>query len=163
MQHWIEGWRAPAIVCVIAAICALAGVFTLPPLDRDESRFAQATAQMLETGDFVRIEFQDEPRHKKPVGVHWLQVASVRALGDPGAREAWADLERVQLDEIPRQPALHEDDPPVGQARNPVTPRRQGLDAHLDSGLSGRPTQATPSRRHGGRTAGSAAARTAPA
>ena len=36
MQHWIEGWRAPAIVCVIAAICALAGVFTLPPLDRDE-------------------------------------------------------------------------------------------------------------------------------
>lgn len=89
MQHWIEGWRAPAIVCVIAAFCALAGVFTLPPLDRDESRFAQATAQMLETGDFVRIEFQDEPRHKKPVGIHWLQAAVVAVISDTEARDIW--------------------------------------------------------------------------
>lgn len=89
MQHWIQGWRAPAIVCVIAAICALAGVFTLPPLDRDESRFAQATTQMLETGDFVRIEFQDEPRHKKPVGIHWLQAAVVAVISDTEARDIW--------------------------------------------------------------------------
>jgi len=33
------------------------GVFSLPPLDRDESRFAQASKQMLETGDLIDIRF----------------------------------------------------------------------------------------------------------
>jgi 4-amino-4-deoxy-L-arabinose transferase-like glycosyltransferase len=36
-------------------------LFGLPPLDRDESRFAQATAQMIETGDYVNINFQGTP------------------------------------------------------------------------------------------------------
>jgi 4-amino-4-deoxy-L-arabinose transferase-like glycosyltransferase len=49
------------------------GQFTLQPMDRDEPRFAQASKQMLETGDFVDIRFQDEARHKKPVGIYWLQ------------------------------------------------------------------------------------------
>ena len=53
------------------------GMLAVPPLDRDESRFAQATAQMLESGDFTVIRFQEEPRFKKPVGIHWLQAASV--------------------------------------------------------------------------------------
>lgn len=79
-----------AIIAAFALINALAGVFSLPPLDRDESRFAQATAQMLETGDFVSIRFQDEERNKKPVGIHWLQAASVDAFSSVEAREIWA-------------------------------------------------------------------------
>jgi 4-amino-4-deoxy-L-arabinose transferase-like glycosyltransferase len=78
-----------AFLAVIAALFALTG-YGLPPLDRDESRFAQATLQMLETGDYVRINFQDEPRHKKPVGIHWLQAASVSTLSSAEAREIWA-------------------------------------------------------------------------
>jgi 4-amino-4-deoxy-L-arabinose transferase-like glycosyltransferase len=31
------------------------GLAAIPPLDRDEARFAQATRQMLETGDFICI------------------------------------------------------------------------------------------------------------
>jgi hypothetical protein len=31
------------------------GLASIPPVDRDEARFAQATRQMLETGDFIRI------------------------------------------------------------------------------------------------------------
>src|SRR5690606_39111304 len=53
-------------------------------------RFAQATAQMLETDDYVVIRFQDEPRFKKPVGIHWMQAASVSLLSDEAAREIWA-------------------------------------------------------------------------
>jgi 4-amino-4-deoxy-L-arabinose transferase-like glycosyltransferase len=71
-------------------IAGLPGLFLVPPLDRDESRFAQATAQMLETGDFVVINFQDQPRFKKPVGIHWLQAASVSLLSAAEAREIWA-------------------------------------------------------------------------
>jgi 4-amino-4-deoxy-L-arabinose transferase-like glycosyltransferase len=49
----------------------------LPPLDRDESRYAQATSQMLESGDYVDIRYQDEPRWKKPVGIYWMQAVAV--------------------------------------------------------------------------------------
>jgi 4-amino-4-deoxy-L-arabinose transferase-like glycosyltransferase len=62
----------------------------LPPLDRDESRFAEATAQMLETGDFINIRFQDVARDKKPVGIHWLQAVSVRLLSSVERRDIWA-------------------------------------------------------------------------
>jgi 4-amino-4-deoxy-L-arabinose transferase-like glycosyltransferase len=77
------------VLAAVAAAFALLG-YGLPPLDRDESRFAQATVQMLETGDFVDIRFQDEARHNKPVGIYWLQAAAVSVLSDPAAREIWA-------------------------------------------------------------------------
>lgn len=67
----------------------LPGIVTLPPTDRDESRFAQASRQMIETGDYVRIKFQEEPRHKKPVGIHWLQAASVMAFGSDIINHIW--------------------------------------------------------------------------
>jgi 4-amino-4-deoxy-L-arabinose transferase-like glycosyltransferase len=82
--------RAPLIAAVVALLASLPGLFTLPPTDRDESRFAEASAQMLESGDFTNIMFQDTPRYKKPVGIYWLQAASVAALSDPEAREIWA-------------------------------------------------------------------------
>lgn len=78
------------IVALFAATTAFAGLFSLPPLDRDEARFAQATAQMLESGDFISIRFQDAERNKKPAGIYWLQAASVAALSEVNAREIWA-------------------------------------------------------------------------
>jgi 4-amino-4-deoxy-L-arabinose transferase-like glycosyltransferase len=51
----------------------------LPALDRDESRFAQSSRQMLESGNFVDIRFGHVPRYKKPVGIYWLQAATTAA------------------------------------------------------------------------------------
>lgn len=79
-----------AAVAVFAACVALAGLTALPPLDRDESRFAQASAQMLETGDFITIRFQEAERNKKPAGIYWLQAASVSVFSSVEAREIWA-------------------------------------------------------------------------
>jgi len=84
------GWKPYALLTLLCCILFLPGIASLPPLDRDEARFAQATAQMLETQDFVDIRFQDQPRHKKPAGIHWLQAASVTLLSDVAAREIWA-------------------------------------------------------------------------
>ncbi len=81
--------RACIFLLLLSLAAFLPGFSTLQPLDRDEPRFAQASKQMLETGDFVDIRFQDEARHKKPVGIYWLQSTAVKAgeaLGVPEAR-----------------------------------------------------------------------------
>ena len=73
-------------------LCWLPGFFTIPPSDRDESRFAQASKQMLETGDFVRIRNGEEDRNRKPIGIHWLQVpfaAAARAAGIARDNPVW--------------------------------------------------------------------------
>ena len=66
------------------------GLDTVPPLDRDEPRFAQASRQMLETGDFIDIRFQDQARHKKPVGIYWLQAISVSLFSEARETSLWA-------------------------------------------------------------------------
>jgi len=82
--------RAPLVAALVALIASLPGLFTLPPTDRDESRFAEASAQMLESGDLTNIMFQDQPRYKKPVGIYWLQAASVKAVSSVERRDIWA-------------------------------------------------------------------------
>jgi 4-amino-4-deoxy-L-arabinose transferase-like glycosyltransferase len=80
--------RAVAFLTLCGLLLFLPGFFNIPPVDRDEARFAQATKQMVETSDFVDIRFQDEVRYKKPVGIYWLQAAVVEtasALGLPRA------------------------------------------------------------------------------
>lgn len=77
LDRYIAGWRGPVLAALVALVAGLPGLMLLPPLDRDESRYAQATSQMLETGDYVDIRYQDEPRWKKPVGIYWMQAAAV--------------------------------------------------------------------------------------
>jgi len=80
--------RALLVLLVVTVISILPGFFSIPPTDRDESRFAQATKQMIESGDYVDIRYQDEVRYKKPVGIYWLQAGAVKtaqALGVPQA------------------------------------------------------------------------------
>jgi 4-amino-4-deoxy-L-arabinose transferase-like glycosyltransferase len=90
LERLSRGWRGPAVAAFVAFLAGLPGMLAVPPLDRDGARFAQATAQMLESRDFVVIRYQDEPRFKKPVGIHWLQAASVTLLSSPEARQIWA-------------------------------------------------------------------------
>ena len=90
LDRWARGWRGPILAALVVLLGSLPGLVAIPPLDRDESRFAQATAQMLETGDLVNIRFQDAPRDKKPVGIHWLQAASVNLFSSVERREIWA-------------------------------------------------------------------------
>jgi len=83
-------FRAALAAAFLALVAGLAGVFTMPVIDRDEARFAQATAQMLESGNYVEIRYLDTARNKKPAGIHWLQAALVAAVSSEAAREIWA-------------------------------------------------------------------------
>ena len=67
----------------------LPGRARLPPVDRDEARYLQATRQMLISRDFVDIRFQDQPRNLQPVGVYWLEAASASLFGGAAA-PVWA-------------------------------------------------------------------------
>ena len=90
LDRWGRGWRGPWLAALLALVAGLPGAVGLPPLDRDESRFAEATAQMLETGDFVSPRFQETPRFKKPVGIYWLQAVAVKAVSQVEDRAIWA-------------------------------------------------------------------------
>lgn len=80
----LGGWFVARPYLLLTVFCValwLPGILSLPPLDRDESRFAQASKQMLENRNFVDIRFGEVPRYKKPVGVYWMQAATTGALG----------------------------------------------------------------------------------
>jgi 4-amino-4-deoxy-L-arabinose transferase-like glycosyltransferase len=82
--------RAAVVLVFVSLLAFLPGFFQIPPVDRDEAYFAQATKQMIETGDYVDIRYQDDVRYRKPVGIYWLQAAVVNtasALGLPNAVE----------------------------------------------------------------------------
>lgn len=77
-------WRKyPAffILTGVMMLAVLPGVTHLPPMDRDEARYMQASRQMVETGDVITIRFQDELRAKKPAGIYWMQSASAWLFG----------------------------------------------------------------------------------
>lgn len=85
----IETRWAYAILAGIVFLLALPGLFALPTLDRDEGRFAEASSEMLETGDFVVIRYHEDLRNKKPVAIHWFQSAAVAMISGPQARAIW--------------------------------------------------------------------------
>ncbi|MGH7004880.1 MAG: ArnT family glycosyltransferase, partial [Alphaproteobacteria bacterium] len=89
MPWYLKGHRPWILLILLCAALYIPGLASLPAGDRDESRFMQASRQMIETGDLVRIRYMDEARNKKPAGIHWLQTASVSALSTAASPERW--------------------------------------------------------------------------
>ena len=89
LDYLAEGWRRWVLLLLLSLSLFVPGLTSLPPVDRDEARYIQATRQMLETGDLVQIRFQDEARNKKPIGIYWLQAAAVAAFSSPESAAIW--------------------------------------------------------------------------
>ncbi|HVZ94490.1 MAG TPA: glycosyltransferase family 39 protein, partial [Phycisphaerales bacterium] len=73
-------------IALVVLCCGLylPGVWSIPPVDRDESRFAQASAQMLASGTvegWVVPRIQEKPRLNKPPLIYWLQATSAGGFG----------------------------------------------------------------------------------
>jgi 4-amino-4-deoxy-L-arabinose transferase-like glycosyltransferase len=84
-QPRLLSWPARHAYSVLAALCLmlwLPGLLSLPALDRDESRIAQAARHMLDTGDFAHIRFDAQSGRTKPLGVYWAEAAATAAVGD---------------------------------------------------------------------------------
>ena len=60
----------------------LAGTWSLPLIDRDEPRFAEAAREMQERRDYIVPYFNNQFRFDKPPLTYWFQVASYRIFGE---------------------------------------------------------------------------------
>jgi len=77
------------ILMMLTLAMVLPGLASLPIIDRDEARFAQASVQMAKTNDLLHIKFQDEARNKKPAGVYWAQTAMIKTFNRDGEQRLW--------------------------------------------------------------------------
>lgn len=77
---WAASWRGGLGLIALCLCVLLPGLWQLPAIDRDESRFVQASRQMIESGDFVVPRVQDRPRLNKPPLIYWLQGGSAQAI-----------------------------------------------------------------------------------
>ncbi len=82
-------WRAWLLVSLLAVAALFPGITAIPVMDRDEGRYLQASKQMMETGDYIDIRLQDEPRYGYPAGTYWAKTASASLFGGADA-PAWA-------------------------------------------------------------------------
>ena len=78
------------ILALLTLAMVLPGLASLPVIDRDEARFAQASVQMAETHDLLNIKFQDEARNKKPAAAYWAQTAMIELFAREGENRIWA-------------------------------------------------------------------------
>lgn len=82
-------WVAPFVLILVCLFLYQPGLPVVPPIDRDEARFAQASKQMMETGNYVSIYYQEVARNKKPIGIYWAQVGAAKLLGYDEQAPIW--------------------------------------------------------------------------
>jgi 4-amino-4-deoxy-L-arabinose transferase-like glycosyltransferase len=86
-----ENWPGLAALVLLCLAVYLPGLWTIPVVDRDEARFAQASRQMAESGDWVIPRVVDTPRLNKPPLIYWAQGWTARLLtaGDMRRDAIW--------------------------------------------------------------------------
>ena len=83
MQAWLEkiAARPGRAILFFSLLLLLAGNWILPLTDRDEARFAEASREMIQRGDYVVPWFNGAWRFDKPILIYWCQSASYRVFG----------------------------------------------------------------------------------
>jgi 4-amino-4-deoxy-L-arabinose transferase-like glycosyltransferase len=71
-----------ALVFFGSLLLHVSGTWSLPLVDRDEPRFAEAAREMRERDDYVIPYFNDKFRFDKPPFIYWTQVASYKLFGE---------------------------------------------------------------------------------
>ncbi|MGA7274573.1 MAG: glycosyltransferase family 39 protein, partial [Candidatus Udaeobacter sp.] len=74
--------RKYAILFFGCVLFHIAGTWSLPLIDRDEPRFAEASREMIERGDYIVPYFNNQLRLDKPPLAYWAQTVSFRVFGE---------------------------------------------------------------------------------
>jgi len=75
-------WRLGLLLFVAILFLALPQAPLMPLLDRDEPRFAEASREMLQSGNIVVPTFNNTPRYAKPPLIYWCQAVSFTIFGE---------------------------------------------------------------------------------
>ncbi len=83
MSSWFDKLAAKPqrTILFLGLVLLLAGNAILPLTDRDEARFAEASREMIQRGDYVVPWFNGGWRFDKPILIYWCQIASYKVLG----------------------------------------------------------------------------------
>jgi 4-amino-4-deoxy-L-arabinose transferase-like glycosyltransferase len=71
-----------AILFFSCVLFHILGTWSLPLIDRDEPRFAEASREMIERGNYIVPYFNNQLRLDKPPLIYWAQVASYHIFGE---------------------------------------------------------------------------------
>lgn len=74
-----HGWW---LLLVLAGLLLLPGTVSMPLIDRDEPRFAQATVEMMERGEWVIPYFNGDYRFDKPPLTYWWMRLHYTLFGE---------------------------------------------------------------------------------
>lgn len=74
--------RHVLLIFIGAAFFHSAGTWILPITDRDEARFAEASREMRQSGDWVVPTLNSKPRYDKPPLIYWTQITAFQFLGE---------------------------------------------------------------------------------
>ncbi|WP_165067846.1 ArnT family glycosyltransferase [Paludisphaera rhizosphaerae] len=74
--------REALLIGLLALTLNLVGNGRTSLWDRDEPRYAGATREMRESGDWIHPTFNAEPRYHKPILIYWLMLAGTALGGD---------------------------------------------------------------------------------
>ncbi len=81
-RGWAQGLPAPLRMFLFALAVHLVGIWSLPLIDRDEPRFAEAAREMRERGDWVVPWLNNKERFDKPPLIYWLQIGCYAIFGE---------------------------------------------------------------------------------
>lgn len=73
--------RDGLVLACFCLLCFVSQSWSAPLFDLDEGAFAQATMEMLSSGNWLTTTLDGAPRYDKPMLSYWLQGLSVRVLG----------------------------------------------------------------------------------
>ncbi|MCZ2144398.1 MAG: glycosyltransferase family 39 protein [Ignavibacteriales bacterium] len=68
-------------IILIAAVMFIPFLGNVHLFDWDEINFAEASREMIETGDYLRVSIDYEPFYEKPPLFFWVQTASMKIFG----------------------------------------------------------------------------------
>jgi 4-amino-4-deoxy-L-arabinose transferase-like glycosyltransferase len=71
-----------AILFFSCVLFHILGTWSLPLIDRDEPRFAEASREMIERSNYIVPYFNNQLRLDKPPITYWAQVASYHIFGE---------------------------------------------------------------------------------
>ena len=71
-------WALLAVLTLVVSYCGLGGYLLF---DIDEAIFAEASREMVETGDYLTPTYNYAPRYDKPILIYWFMSIAYKLFG----------------------------------------------------------------------------------